>query len=541
MNLKRFITQMAAVALLGCASVRAATVTVTTDVAADTTWYATNTYILQTVIYVKTNVTLTIEPGTVVKAATSGLLTRTGIPNLVAALWITRGAKLNAIGTVERPIIFTFDGDDVNNPNDVPFNTSGQWGGVVLCGKAQINSAASTDGNVANPKYERFEGTTDDSADGVPGAHLFGGADDNDNSGTLRYVSIRYPGTVFAPNRELNGLTMGAVGRGTDISYVEVFSSSDDAFEWWGGVVNTHHLVAAFCEDDDFDTDQGYRGTNQFWFGIKPPWNGSTDSRGFETDGDLNQSVAGELPKSQWTVHNATLIGRGKSVTGFGGGIGWNARDEAAPNVFNTIFTEFAAGVKVDTDGTNEFFVGQAQLRNSIFNVAAAMSDANADYLFTDASRLNTVQDPLLGGISYTNNHGLDPRPKGGSPALSNVASQGAGLTPTTYRGAFGTNDQWAHKWTAIYDLGYLSGVYVPSSLPPECSPASLSIVIVNGTVKISFASVAGASYSIESATSLSGQPISWNPEQSLTGNGAVITATITITGNAKFFRVACN
>ena len=78
------------------------------------------------------------------------------------------------------------------------------------------------------------------------------------------------------------------------------------------GFVNTHHLVAAFCEDDDFDTDQGYRGTNQFWFGIKPPWQGSSDSRGFETEGDLNQGATGELPLSQWVVHNATLIGRGK-------------------------------------------------------------------------------------------------------------------------------------------------------------------------------------------------------------------------------------
>jgi len=537
MNLKRFITQMAAVALLGCASAQAANVTVSTDVAANTTWFATNVYTLQTVIYVKTNATLTIEPGTVIKAATTGLIQRTGIPNLVAALWVTRGAKLNAVGTPERPIIFTFDGDDVNNPNDVPFNTSGQWGGIVLCGRAQINSAQYADGNVANPKYELFEGTGTNEF----GGHFFGGNDDNDNSGTLRYVSIRYPGTVFAPARELNGLTMGAVGRGTDISYVEVFGSSDDAFEWWGGVVNTHHLVAAFCEDDDFDTDQGYRGTNQFWFGIKPPWNGSTDSRGFETDGDLNQSASGEQPKSQWTVHNATLIGRGKTATGFGGGIGWNARDEAAPNVFDSIFTEFATGVKVDTDGTNEFFVGQADLRSSIFNVAAAMSDANADYLFTDASRLNTVQDPLLGIISYTNNMCLDPRPTPSSPALGNVAPQGSGLTATAYRGAFAPGDQWALGWTALYRLGYLQGVYVPSSLPPGCSPASLSIEIVNGTVKISFASVAGASYSIESATSLSGQPISWNPEQSLTGNGAVITATIAITGNAKFFRVACN
>ena len=109
-------------------------------------------------------------------------------------------------------------------------------------------------------------------------------------------------------------------------------------------------------------------------------------------------SATGELPKSQWTVHNATLIGRGKTATGFGGGIGWNARDEAAPNVFNTVFANFATGVKVDTDGTNEFFTGQADLRSSIFDVTTAMSDANAGYLFSDATRLNTLEAALLSG-----------------------------------------------------------------------------------------------------------------------------------------------
>ncbi|MFM1770491.1 MAG: hypothetical protein RJA22_3020, partial [Verrucomicrobiota bacterium] len=433
MNLKRLLQLTGLAALLGAGTAPAATITVTSDITGTTTWHATNTYLLKSVIYVN-NATLVIEPGTVIKGGTSNLLARDGIPNLISALWVTRGGKLYATGTVDRPIIFTYQGDNMNSAIDVPFNTSGQWGGVVLCGRAQINSAQNANGNVASPKYELVEGTSDPNG---TGEHIFGGNDDDDNSGALRYVSIRYPGTVFAPARELNGLTMGAVGRGTDISYVEVFGSSDDAFEWFGGAVNTHHLVASFCEDDDFDTDQGYRGTNQFWFGIKPPWSGSTDSRGFETDGDLNQSAAGELPKSQWTVHNATLIGRGKAVTGFGGGIGWNSRDEAAPTVVNSVFAEFAVGVKVDTDGTNEFNLGLADLRSSVFDVTTAMSDANAGYLFTDAGRQNSVTAALLGGLSYTNNQGLNPRPAAGSPALSGVASQGAGLVATTYRGAF--------------------------------------------------------------------------------------------------------
>jgi hypothetical protein len=546
MKVNRFLNHLAAAALLGgaTAGASAATVNVATDVSADTTWYATNTYILQTVVYVKTNVTLTIEPGTVIKAATGGLIARDGIPNLVSALWVTRGAKLNAIGTRERPIIFTFDGDDVANLHDVPFNLSGQWGGVVLCGRAQINSAASTSGNVADPKFERFEGTTADDSGGAPGAvtgaHIFGGNDDNDSSGTLRYVSIRYPGTVFAPNRELNGLTMGAVGRGTDISYVEVLNSSDDAFEWWGGTVNTHHLVAAFCEDDDFDTDQGYRGTNQFWFGIKPPWNGSTDSRALESDGDLNQSVSGEQPKSQWTVHNGTFIGRGKSSTGFGGGIAWNPRDEAAPNVINSIFTEFATGVKVDTDGTNEFFTGLADLRNSIFNVITAMADANAEYLFSDASRLNTVEDPLLGGISYTNNAGLNPRPTAASPALEDVGQQGSTVTLTTYRGAFSPDDEWAHGWTALYTTGYLFGTHTGGGPGPECSAVTLNVALNGSNVEISFVALPGLSYQVQSTADLSVTPIVWTNEGAPLSGPGPVTFTGSASGGPKFYRVAC-
>jgi hypothetical protein len=343
---------------------------------------------------------------------------------------------------------------------------------------------------------------------------------------------------VFAPNRELNGLTMGAVGRGTDISYVEVLNSSDDAFEWWGGVVNTHHLVAAFCEDDDFDTDQGYRGTNQFWFGIKPPWNGSSDSRGFETDGDLNQSLSGELPKSQWVVHNATLIGRGKAATGFGGGIGWNARDEAAPNVINTVFADFSVGVLIDNDGAAEFFTGQADLRNSIFDVTAGPSAANtnADFLFTDAARMNTVEAAGLRGISYTNDLGLNPRPQSGSPALSNVAPQGAGLTPTTYRGAFSPDDRWADGWTALSTLGILKGV--PGG--PGCTAVTISVAINGSNIEITFQGQAGLNYQVRSTSDLSANPIVWTPEGPPLSGSGTLTFSAPISGAAKFYRVAC-
>ena len=435
--MKKLIKQIgsyAIVGLLGCLGARGATVIVSNDVTAIETWVSTNTYRLQKIVYVQSNAVLTIEPGTVIKAATSNLISAADVPVDCAALWVCRGGKLYATGTVTSPIIFTYDGDDVNDPNDVPYNTMGKWGGIVLCGQAQINSASDANGNVASPRFEVFEGTTGGTNNIL---HMFGGTNDADSSGALKYVSIRYPGIVFAPAKELNGLSLGAVGSGTSIEYVEVFNSADDGFEFFGGCVSTKHLISAFCDDDDFDTDMGYRGTNQFWFGIKPTWTGSSDSRGFETDGDLSQTGypgGNATPVSSWVVYNATEIGRGKTVTGFGGGVGWQPRDEARPNVFNTIFAEFAEGVRPEVDGTNEFFIGVSDLRNTILDVATNTTLNSFSYFFGLANRSNTVENAMLTSISYTNNAGLNPRPQAGSPALTNVYPAITGIEATTYR-----------------------------------------------------------------------------------------------------------
>jgi len=206
MKLNRLLIPIALAGLMSGSLARAELVTVTNDVFATEHWYATNTYLLQTMVYVHSNAVLAIEPGTVIKAGTSNLIGRDGVPNLVAGLWVGRTGKLYATGTVTAPIIMTFDGDDVKDPFDVPFNTSGKWGGLVICGNAQINSAQYATGQAATPKFERFEGLT---TDGTNNVHLFGGNDDNDNSGIIRYVSIRYAGNEFAPAKELNGMSMG--------------------------------------------------------------------------------------------------------------------------------------------------------------------------------------------------------------------------------------------------------------------------------------------------------------------------------------------
>lgn len=533
MNLKRTIPQLIAAAFLGTATAQAALVPVTADIAPNTTatWYATNEYRLDTVIYVQTNATLVIEPGTVVYGSINVTSNRPGIPNSVSALWVTRGGKLFATGTLTAPIIFTMEGDDVNDPDDIPPTMTGQWGGVVIMGRATINSAFDIAGNGANPVTDVYEGVT---SEGLNAEHRFGGNDDNDSSGALRYVSIRHTGSQFATDKELNSLTMGGVGRGTTIEYIESYASSDDAFEWWGGTVNTRYLVAAFCEDDDFDTDQGYRGTNQFWFGIKPPWQGSGDSRGFETDGDSSQTVIGDrLPFSQWSAYNVTLIGRGFTNVLFGGGSAWNARDEAAPNLYNSVITEFNKGLLLDTDGVYHWTNNPAlaDARNNVWDVTTASANANGNFLFSDAGRNNTVEAALLGGVSYTNDAaGLNPRPQAGSPVFNNVLA-GAPM-PANYRGAFSPTDNWADGWSFLSTAGYLA----PGMALPD--PPMLAIVPNGANLQITYASESGFSYQLQSATNLNSSVFWANEGTAQSGNGGTLTNTVPTTGAQQFFRV---
>ena len=526
MSMKKTIAAMCAVLAASLAGSKAELVPVTTDIASGTTvtWSATNQYRLDTVIYVQTNATLVIEPGTVVYGATNVTVARNDIPELVSALWVTRGGKLMAEGTREKPIIFTAEGDRLDG--SIPPTQTSLWGGVVVMGNAVINSAKDAVGNVASPKFDVYEGVT---GPGSNFEHRFGGSNDDDSSGVLRYVSIRHAGRIFAPDAELNALTLAGVGRGTVVEYVEVYAGSDDGFEWWGGTVGSRYLVSGFIEDDDFDTDQGYRGTNQFWFGIKPPWAGTADSRGIESDGDLNQSALGEMPFNRWSAYNVTLIGRGKSETAGGLGVAWNTRDEDAPMVFNSVFTDWNQGLRLDLDGlyhhTNATRL--ASIRNNLWNVTDAATDAG-DFLFTGAEFMNQVGDAMLGGVSYMADGVLDPRPKSGSPVYQNVMA--GAPAAVGYRGAFaGPEDDWADGWTALSRYGYLKAA----------TPRIDAMVsIEGGMVVVRFESVAGRAYRVQSRRDLFDG--AWGDVGGvLTGNGAVLMHSEPVQDvPSMFFRV---
>lgn len=265
-------------------------VNVTTDITANTTWLAGKTYKMSGLIYVRNNATLTIQPGVVVK----GVYTNTG-----TALVITQGAKLNAIGTASSPIVFT-SAKTVEQGRQ-----AGDWGGIILLGKAGFN---------LNNGVNNIEGIT------ATVNTLYGGGttpNDADNSGTLKYVRIEFGGFVFSPNNEINGLTFGAVGNGTTIDNVQVSYSGDDSFEWFGGSVNCKHLIAYRGLDDDFDTDNGYKGIVQFGLGVRDPAIADnpaiSTSEGFESDNNAAGSVSGAgYDNTKAIFTNMTLIGPAK-------------------------------------------------------------------------------------------------------------------------------------------------------------------------------------------------------------------------------------
>lgn len=293
--------------------------TASADITTNTTW--SGVVLLQNKIYVKNNATLTIAPGTIIR----------GDKATQATLIITRGAKINAQGTVSQPIVFTSN-EAVGNRNE------GDWGGIVILGLAKNNQP----GGVAN--IEGIVPTTDTQ---------YGGAFDTDNSGTIKYVRIEFAGIALEPNKEVNGITFGSVGSATTVDYVQVSHSGDDSFEWFGGTVNCKHLIAYRGLDDCFDTDFGYRGKVQFALSIrdKDVSDAPGDSNAFECDNDAAGSTA--TPKTKPIFSNVTLVGpKGNGTIALPVGEkfekAFRLRRNVAISVLNSLVTGWEKGLSIE-------------------------------------------------------------------------------------------------------------------------------------------------------------------------------------------------
>lgn len=244
-------------------------------------WTSNNVYLLQGLVYIDSLATLTIEPGTVIRGAVG----------TNASLIVRRGGKVLAEGTQCSPIVFTSNAA-------AGARAVGNWGGIILLGKARNNAPGG---------LLQIEGLA------ISPLHQHGGTDDSDNSGILKYVRIEYGGFVFASNNEINGLTMGSVGVGTTIDYVQTSFINDDAFEWFGGNVNAKHLVSFRNLDDDWDTDFGYSGTVQYGLSVKDPALADvpavSTSEGWESDNDPSGTNESLQPKTSAKFYNITQIG----------------------------------------------------------------------------------------------------------------------------------------------------------------------------------------------------------------------------------------
>jgi hypothetical protein len=434
----------AIVALLPAAASAATVDVVDADISpsSNVVWTADNEYVLNGLVFVDEGATLTIQPGTVIK----------GMPGQgenASALVVARGGKIFASGTPDQPIVFSAQADDVSDAGDLPLDARGLWGGVIILGRATLNS---------EPGETPIEGIPTTEPRG-----LYGGSDDGDNSGVFRYVSIRHGGTDIGAGNEINGLTMGGVGSGTLIEFVEVYNNQDDGFEWFGGTVNTKNLVSAFNGDDAFDYDEGFRGKGQFWFVIQ---DAETGNRAGEHDGGTTPEDGAPYAIPQ--IHNVTYIGSGAFSANGDNDVVLKIRDNAGGQYINSIFTDFAGeAVSIEDlesgeDSRARLAAGDLRLANNIWWGFGAGDDLAtiapkefvAEHL---AANDNRIVDPLLSGISRDRDQGLDPRPQSGSPAWNGLAAtpDDGFYTQVDYVGAFGRS-LWTSGWTFLSEAGIM-------------------------------------------------------------------------------------
>lgn len=257
----------------------ATTDVLTGTISTNTTLDANKIYLLSGFVYVKEGVTLTIPAGTVIR----------GDKISKGTLVVTRGAKLIAQGTIDKPIVFTSNfAAGSRNPGD--------WGGVILLGKSTNNIPGGVgviEGGISTPEANH------------------GGTDPLDNSGILKFVRIEFPGIAFVKDNEINGLTLGSVGSGTTIDYVQVSYSGDDSYEWFGGTVNAKHLLSIGNVDDVFDFDNGFSGKLQFLAGQRDPKlaDQAGQSNGIESDNSAGDFTVS--PRTRPVISNMTIIGPG--------------------------------------------------------------------------------------------------------------------------------------------------------------------------------------------------------------------------------------
>lgn len=424
-----------------------------------TTWTSDNVYVLDGFVFVNDGQVLTIEAGTVIKG-------KPGTGADASALIVARGGQIMAQGTAEAPIIFTFEGDPLDG--STPYSTRGQWGGLIVLGDAQLNSS---------PGETQIEGIPETEPRG-----LYGGSNDEDNSGMIQYISIRHGGTDIGAGNEINGLTLGGVGSETVIEHVEVISNADDGIEFFGGTASVKWASVAFCSDDSFDYDEGWRGKGQFWFTVQDDSGDGQGDRGGEHDGGTDPEDG--APYAHPVIYNSTYMGRGISA----GKRALTFRDNAGGEYHNSIFFNWGKGIDVENLASGEdsyarFVAGDlAFAGNCFYETAVAGSGATASDLFkismgtgwtSDADSTaeltsssaalqasfatlgNEVTNPELNYMISEGSGELVPVP---GVTLTGTAPTDSWFEDVSFKGAFDPSEDcsWLAGWTMLDNRGFV-------------------------------------------------------------------------------------
>ena len=559
-----------AAAIAGTGAATAATVTVSSDITTSTTWSASNEYDMTQQIYVKPGATLTIQAGTVCKSNGNG------------SLAVCKGAKIYVNGTAAHPVIMTSTADTMTAWH----LGCNEWGNLTIMGNALISGSHA--GKVpyirpgtSTPNTKLPDGTNVRQMEGLTAAYagdpnvMYGGNDDNDNSGAIHYLSIRYGGKVLGLANELNGLSLGGIGRATQIDHVEIMNNVDDGIEIWGGTVNLKYLSIWNAGDDSFDVDQGWRGKAQFGLLVQGASANAVQGSGvgdncFEIDGAED---ADAQPVTTACIYNFTAIGQPASARK---GTAW--RDGARVQYRNCVWMDVAGKLVSNdiTDGDNAtagyglngtlsfnaiwttsatahstvnagsaaveaaLYQSQqvpgmlAEIKDSVFyDIVGGLGDASVNLLsgYNNVSATNLPIKSLvrsagqtLGGKTVYLVTNVDPR--AANDAVTSVAAAPADgfFSPAKYRGAFDSDVNWLKGWTAADAYGMLA------------ASSSETASVLELTATTFYQTTVGANYKVQSSTDM----VNWATDATVVGDGTIKSATDLATPNStkKFYRV---
>ena len=363
--------------------------TLTGNITANATLTSGSSYKLSGGLHVKAGNTLTIEPGVTIVAVDDDA------PDYIL---IEQGAKIDAQGTASNPIVMTSE-----------LKKSGAWGGIHICGRAHTNAGEGVLSEIGNAPY--------------------GGSDDSDNSGTLRFIRLEYTGFALDEEHEANGISFYGVGNGTTVEYVQAYKGSDDGFEFFGGSVNVKHMVVTDCTDDSFDWTEGWNGRGQFLVAYQS----GEEECDCLMECDNNGNNFDATPVAHPILSNLTLVGDNSANNTRG--IRLRAGTQA--EIYNSIITGKAKCITLETEQTEQALLsGTSKLQH--IAMSSDLDSENGIYtaeMFAVATGNST---------DYVN-------------ALANdyVGTLSGGVTPddpfftrVDYKGAVSASDDWTSGWT---------------------------------------------------------------------------------------------